>query len=157
MNNMDNKFLTPLNEMINLNLSTFQDLSYAMTQEMLINKSPDRMLEKNMKILIEHGHKTLDYMQNAFLIMEKTWFNLSNQAIDKSQEIKNKTLEETQKNINHTIKSVAHHTKSTSPSSHQHTVKTSRKRGKKTHNGANDNKLKDSDSMKTSSTDSSHK
>ncbi len=63
----------PLNKIIELNVRTMQKLTYIPTD---INpQKPEQFLEKNVEVMIQNGHKALDYMRDMFFIMEHYVFN----------------------------------------------------------------------------------
>ncbi|ASQ46153.1 hypothetical protein [Legionella clemsonensis] len=66
-----NQFQKPLREMIELNVKTLQKIAYLKPDELSHLKKPEDVLEKNVDIIIQNGHRALDYMQQAFGIFEK--------------------------------------------------------------------------------------
>lgn len=70
----------PFQAFAELNVKTLQDLMYLKPDELANFKKPEELLERQMNLAVENGHKALDYLQKSFQIM----FSLA-------QEIKNKT------------------------------------------------------------------
>jgi len=67
----------PVTEIVNLNIKTIQKINYLTPVEMLNYQNPELVLEENIAYFLNNGHKTLDYMDKMFLIMEDYWFNIS--------------------------------------------------------------------------------
>ncbi|WED44564.1 phasin family protein [Legionella cardiaca] len=68
----------PLRELAELNVKTFQKISYLKPDELSQLKNPEDFLEKNVHIFIHNSHKMLDYMQQAFDIFEKQLLSVAN-------------------------------------------------------------------------------
>ncbi|KTD06917.1 hypothetical protein [Legionella jamestowniensis] len=66
-----NQLQKPFREMIELNVKTLQKIAYLKPDELSHIKKPGDILEKNVDIFIQNGHRALDYMQQAFGIFEK--------------------------------------------------------------------------------------
>ncbi|CEK10417.1 hypothetical protein [Legionella hackeliae] len=66
-----NQLQKPFREMMELNVKTLQKMSYVKPEELSRIKKPEDILEKNVHVFIQNGHKALDYMQQAFGIFEK--------------------------------------------------------------------------------------
>lgn len=62
----------PLQEFAQLQAKTVQSLSYVKPNELSELKNPQALLEKNVEIMVENGHKLLDYMQESFQLFEKS-------------------------------------------------------------------------------------
>lgn len=77
------KMQEPFQALAELNVKTLQSLSYLKPDELATTKKPEELLEKQIHLAIENGHKALDYLQKSFQIMEKTMLSLV-------QEVKNK-------------------------------------------------------------------
>lgn len=77
----------PFHELMDLNAQLMQNFSFTSPTE-LLNSHPEDLLEKNLLILIQNSHKTLDYMQNILQIMEDNWFNMYQMGRESSQELK---------------------------------------------------------------------
>ncbi|WED43216.1 phasin family protein [Legionella cardiaca] len=77
------KMQEPLQAFAELNVKTMQSLNYLKPDELANTKKPEELLEKQIHLAIENGHKALDYLQKSFQIMEKTMLSLV-------QEVKNK-------------------------------------------------------------------
>lgn len=66
------KMQEPLREIAELNVKTLQSFTYMKPDELSKITKPGDLLEKQIEIVLANGHKALDYMQEAFQIMEKT-------------------------------------------------------------------------------------
>lgn len=73
---MAKKIQEPFQEIAELNIKTLQGLTYIKPEELAHVKKPEDVLEKQIKLAVENGHKALDYMQKSFAILEKAMFNL---------------------------------------------------------------------------------
>lgn len=67
---MAKKLQEPFQAIAELNIKTLQELTYLKPEDMTRMK-PEEWIEKQMNQAIENGHKTLDYMQKSFQILEK--------------------------------------------------------------------------------------
>lgn len=63
-------------EIAELNVKTIQSFKYLKPEELSQIKKPEELLEKQINLAVENGHKTLDYMQQYFQIIEKTMGNV---------------------------------------------------------------------------------
>ncbi|WP_131783339.1 hypothetical protein, partial [Legionella gresilensis] len=63
----------PLQAITELNIKTMRNLSYLKPDE-LVRIKPEDLFEKQVNLAIENGHKTLDYMQKTFEIIEDAVF-----------------------------------------------------------------------------------
>ncbi|KTC76796.1 phasin family protein [Legionella brunensis] len=81
---MAKKMQEPFQAIAELNVKTLQGMSYLKPDELANTKKPEELLEKQIHLAIENGHKALDYLQKSFQIMETTMLSLV-------QEVKNKT------------------------------------------------------------------
>ena len=54
-----------------LNVKTLESFSYLKPEHLANLKNPQELLDKEINMAFENGHKALDYMQKSFLIMEK--------------------------------------------------------------------------------------
>lgn len=63
----------PMKELVDLNVKAFQGFFQLNPAELFNVLKPEQVLEKNMEMFVQNGHKALDYMQNMFQIMEKNW------------------------------------------------------------------------------------
>lgn len=97
-----NPFATPVQELIELNVRTIQHLSYLDPTELLNVHKPELLLEKNMDVLIKNSHTALDYMQDAFYIVEKHMLNLSDNVMKHTKE----TMDESEKMVRNRISEV---------------------------------------------------
>jgi hypothetical protein len=73
---MAKKMQEPLQAMAELNIKTMQGLSYLKPDELTNVKKPEELLEKQIHLAVENGHKALDYLQKSFQIIEKTMLSL---------------------------------------------------------------------------------
>ncbi len=77
-------FMNPLEELIALNIKTMQNLSYINPSE-LSHFQPERILEKNVDVMIDNSHILLDYMHEVFLIAESNLLSSSKEIEKKAQ------------------------------------------------------------------------
>jgi len=61
----------PFQAMTELNIKTLQGLDYLKPEDLTHIKKPEELFEKQVNVLVQNGHKTLDYMQKSFQILEK--------------------------------------------------------------------------------------
>lgn len=78
------KMQEPFQAIAELNVRTLQGLTYLKPDELTHLKKPEELLEKQICLAVENGHKALDYMQKSFEIMEKAMLSLG-QEIKKSE------------------------------------------------------------------------
>ncbi|MCC5016270.1 MULTISPECIES: phasin family protein [Legionella] len=83
---MAKKAQEPFQAIAELNVKTLQGLTYLKPEELASLKKPEELLEKQINLAVENGHKALDYMQKSFQIFEKAMLSLV-------QEVKNKAGE----------------------------------------------------------------
>lgn len=83
---MAKKAQEPFQAIAELNVKTLQGLTYLKPEELAHLKKPEELLEKQINLAVENGHKALDYMQKSFQIFEKAMQSLV-------QEVKNKAGE----------------------------------------------------------------
>jgi hypothetical protein len=69
---MAKKVQEPFKAIAELNVKTLQGLTYLKPEELAQVKKPEEMLEKQINLAVENGHKALDYLQESFKIIEKT-------------------------------------------------------------------------------------
>lgn len=74
------KLQEPFQAIAELNVKTLQGLTYIKPEELANLKKPEELLEKQINLAVENGHKTLDYMQKSFQIYEKAMLNLVQEA-----------------------------------------------------------------------------
>lgn len=65
------KVQAPFQAIAELNVRTLQGLTYLKPDEIAQLKKPEELVEKQIHVAVENGHKTLDYMQKSFEIFEK--------------------------------------------------------------------------------------
>lgn len=70
------KLQAPFQEIAELNVRTLQSMTYIKPEELAGVKKPEELLEKQINLAVENGHKALDYMQKSFLIYEKAMLSL---------------------------------------------------------------------------------
>lgn len=71
LSEMAKKAQEPLQAIIELNVKTLQSLSYLRPDELTSIKKPDQLLEKQLQLALENGHKGLEYLEKSFQIIEK--------------------------------------------------------------------------------------
>ncbi|WP_298626315.1 phasin family protein [uncultured Legionella sp.] len=77
---MAKKIQEPFQAIAELNVKTLQGLSYIKPEELAHVKKPEEVLEKQINLAVENGHKALDYMQKSFEILEKAMLNIVEDA-----------------------------------------------------------------------------
>ena len=82
---MVKKAQEPFQAISELNFKTLRGFVYLKPDELITLKKPEELLEKQISIAIENGHKALGYMQESFQIMEKAMFSIVQEAKSKSQ------------------------------------------------------------------------
>ncbi len=70
-NDMAKKLQEPFQAIAELNIKTLQGLTFLKPDELAQFKKPEELLEKQINLAVENGHKALDYMQKSFQIIEK--------------------------------------------------------------------------------------
>ncbi|MBL7480773.1 phasin family protein [Legionella bononiensis] len=85
---MAKKLQEPFQAIAELNVKTLQGLSYLKPDELAHVKKPEEVLEKQINLAVENGHKALDYMQQSFQIIEKAMLGLVKEAKKTATEIK---------------------------------------------------------------------
>lgn len=80
----------PFHAIAELNMKTLQNFNYIKPEELAGLKKPEEFLEKQISNAVENGHKTLDYMQKSFEIMENAMMSLVEEVKNKTDIIKNK-------------------------------------------------------------------
>ncbi|WP_133139819.1 phasin family protein [Legionella genomosp. 1] len=80
---MAKKVQAPWQEIVELNVKTLQNLNYIKPEELANLKKPEELFEKQIRLLIENGHKTLDHMQRSFEIVEKAMLSMVQEAREK--------------------------------------------------------------------------
>ena len=76
----------PLHAMAELNVKTLQSYAYLKPEDFTRITKPDQLLEKQLELAIENGHKALDYMQKSFQIMERAALSFAQDVKEKSKE-----------------------------------------------------------------------
>lgn len=77
---MAKKAQEPLQAMTELNVKTFQGLACMKLDELSNIKKPEELLEKQIQLAVENGHKALDYMQKSLEIFEKTMLGFAQET-----------------------------------------------------------------------------
>ncbi|MBN9231647.1 MAG: hypothetical protein BGO90_01745 [Legionella sp. 40-6] len=70
----------PFQAIAELNVKTLQNIHYIKPEELASIKKPEELLEKQINLAVENGHKALDYMQKSFQIFEKAMLSLVDEA-----------------------------------------------------------------------------
>lgn len=78
------KAQAPFQAIAELNAKTLQGINYLKPEDMAQLKKPEELLEKQITLAVENGHKALDYMQKSFQIFEQAMLGIV-------QDIKEKT------------------------------------------------------------------
>lgn len=74
------KLQEPFQAIAELNVKTLQGLTYLKPEELSQVKKPEELLEKQMNLAVENGHKALDYMQKSFQILEAAMLEVSKEV-----------------------------------------------------------------------------
>ncbi|MFJ1269391.1 phasin family protein [Legionella lytica] len=74
------KLQEPFQAIAELNVKTLQGITYIKPEELAGIKKPEELLEKQINLAVENGHKALDYMQKSFQIVEKAMLSLVDEA-----------------------------------------------------------------------------
>lgn len=77
---MAKKLQEPFQAIAELNVKTLQGLNYLKPDELAQVKKPEELIEKQINMAVENGHKALDYMQKSFQILEKAMLDLAKEA-----------------------------------------------------------------------------
>lgn len=80
----------PFQAIAELNIKTLQGLDYLKPEELTHLKKPEEFLEKQVNVLVQNGHKTLDYMQKTFQIFEKTMLGFVQESKKAASHVVNK-------------------------------------------------------------------
>lgn len=67
---MAKKVQEPFQAIAELNVKTLQSLTYLKPEELANLKKPGELLEKQISIAVENGHKAIDYMEKSLAIIE---------------------------------------------------------------------------------------
>lgn len=67
------KMQAPLQELAELNAKTLQGLAFLKPEELMTIKKPEDLIEKQVGMALENGRKAIDYLQQSFAIMEKSF------------------------------------------------------------------------------------
>ncbi|MCA0404345.1 MAG: phasin family protein [Proteobacteria bacterium] len=73
---MAKKLQAPFQAIAELNVKTIQSLTYLKPDDLAKIKKPEDLLEKQLGIAVDNGHKALDYVQNSFRIFEKAIYDM---------------------------------------------------------------------------------
>lgn len=80
LTDMAKKLQEPFQAIAELNVKTLQSIHYIKPEELASIKKPEELLEKQINLAVENGHKALDYMQKSFQILEKAMLVLVAEA-----------------------------------------------------------------------------
>lgn len=80
---MAKKMQEPFQAIAELNVKTLQGINYLKPDELANLKKPEELLEKQINLAVENGHKALDYMQKSFQIIEKAMLSVVHEAKEK--------------------------------------------------------------------------
>lgn len=81
------KVQEPIQAIAELNVKTLQSMAYIKPEELTKLKKPEELLEKQVALAIENGHKALAYMEKSFEIFEKTLRSFTQEIKDKTAEV----------------------------------------------------------------------
>ena len=77
---MAKKVQEPFKAIAELNVKTLQGLTFLKPDELAHVKKPEELLEKQINLAVENGHKALDYLQQSFQILEKAMLGIVQEA-----------------------------------------------------------------------------
>jgi hypothetical protein len=77
---MAKKVQEPFKAIAELNVKTLQGLTYLKPEELSQVKKPEEILEKQINLAVENGHKALDYLQQSFQIIEKAMLDMAKET-----------------------------------------------------------------------------
>lgn len=77
---MAKKVQEPFKAIAELNVKTLQGLTFLKPEELSHVKRPEELLEKQINLAVENGHKALDYLQQSFQILEKAMLGIVQEA-----------------------------------------------------------------------------
>lgn len=80
---LSKKVQAPFQAIAELNVKTLQGFSYLKPEDLTNLKKPEELLEKQINLAVENGHKALDYMQKSFQIMEEAMLSVAKEVKDK--------------------------------------------------------------------------
>ncbi|KTC76895.1 phasin family protein [Legionella brunensis] len=75
----------PFQAMLELNVRTLKGFNFLKAEDLVNIKKPEELVEKQVNLVIENGHKALDYLQQSFAIFEQTLQPLTEDAKKSSQ------------------------------------------------------------------------
>ncbi|CEK09179.1 hypothetical protein [Legionella hackeliae] len=84
--NIVNRMQRPLQAIMELNTRTLQNISYLKPEDLSKIRKPEELLEKQMHVFVENGHKALDYMQKSFAIFEESLLSMSKEVKERTEE-----------------------------------------------------------------------
>jgi hypothetical protein len=77
---MAKKVQEPFKAIAELNVKTLQGLTFLKPEELAQVKKPEELVEKQINLAVENGHKALDYLQQSFQILEKAMLGIVQEA-----------------------------------------------------------------------------
>lgn len=81
-NEIAKKLQEPFQAIAELNVKTLQGLTTLKPDDLANIKKPEELLEKQIALAVENGHKALDYMQKSFQILEKAMLSVAQEVKD---------------------------------------------------------------------------
>lgn len=82
-------FQRPFIELTELQMRTLKDFSYLRPEELSRIRRPQELFEKNMECFIDNAHKSLDFVEEAFRILEKNMTSFSSNIRESSERAMN--------------------------------------------------------------------
>ena len=73
------KAQAPFRDIAELNAKTLQGFTWLKPEELSNLKTPDKLLEEQINLAVENGHKALDYMQKSWQIMSQAMSSLADE------------------------------------------------------------------------------
>lgn len=98
------ELFNPMQELMELNLKTLESLSYFNPVEYSRLNHPEELMEKNIELMVNNGHKLLDYMHELFLIGESHALQASRKIKRSTNEMVNKSQSMSQNVMDSSLK-----------------------------------------------------
>lgn len=96
----------PLKELMDLNIRTVQNFKFMNPIELFQGRSADKILERNMDVLVHNGHNALNYVQHVFLIMEQNLVHNGSDLVDDFEATIKEASSASKRNMKEVMKAV---------------------------------------------------
>ncbi|KTC77104.1 hypothetical protein [Legionella brunensis] len=77
----------PFQAMMELNIRTLQNLHYLRPEESSNWRQPNKLMDNQMKLVMENSHQMLDYMRQSFQILENAFSFVSKEMQKNSEQV----------------------------------------------------------------------